>query len=151
MNKYEKRVLGFIVAVLVIFLVFDMVGVSKTSNRYAIPLEYETALTEPGIEKVNDSLYNVNMLAQMWSFEPLEVYVPVGAEIVFNVSSRDVTHGFHMASKGINFMVIPGTISQTSATFDKPGIYPIICHEYCGTGTQHMQAEIIVNHPRETN
>ena len=117
MNKYEKRAINITLAVLVIFLVFDMFGVSGKADRYAKTLEYNTELTEPGIEQINDSLFHVNMLAQMWSFEPLEIYVPVGSDVVFNVSSRDVTHGFHMASKGLNFMVIPGTINQASAPF----------------------------------
>jgi cytochrome c oxidase subunit 2 len=31
-------------------------------------------------------------------------------------------------------MLLPGQISTLTATFDKPGTYNVICHEYCGAG-----------------
>ena len=53
-------------------------------------------------------------------------------------------HGFHIDETNVNFMIIPGQVSKLSHTFDKPGTYKIICHEYCGIGHQTMFAQIIV-------
>ena len=51
------------------------------------------------------------------------------------------------SEKNVNMMAVYGAINKTTVTFDEPGIYPIICHEYCGSGHQHMKAEVIVNYP----
>jgi cytochrome c oxidase subunit 2 len=42
-------------------------------------------------------------------------------------------------------MVIPGQVSRVTATFDKPGEYLIVCHEYCGAGHHVMFGKVIVN------
>jgi cytochrome c oxidase subunit 2 len=42
-------------------------------------------------------------------------------------------------------MLLPGQISQVEVTFNKPGVFHIICHEYCGPGHQAMVAAIEVN------
>ena len=41
-------------------------------------------------------------------------------------------------------MLVPGQISEMDVVFNKPGIYHIICHEYCGPGHQNMVAIIEV-------
>jgi cytochrome c oxidase subunit 2 len=43
-------------------------------------------------------------------------------------------------------MAVYGAVNKSTAKFDKPGVYKITCHEYCGAGHQNMQAEIIVNY-----
>ena len=44
-------------------------------------------------------------------------------------------------------MAIYGNLNKTTVRFDKPGVYNIICHEYCGIGHQNMRAQVIVNYP----
>ena len=149
MDKYEIRVLIGTGVLLVIFLVSVLRGVSKYATDVPECIPYDEAFTEPGITELGDNNYQIYMLAQMWSFEPPEVYLPVGAKVDFYLSSKDVVHGFHINGKGINMMAVPGGINKTSATFSEPGVYDVICHEYCGSGHQHMKAEIIVNHPTQ--
>jgi len=47
----------------------------------------------------------------------------------------------------VNMMAVYGGVNKTTVKFDKPGVYPIVCHEYCGSGHQHMKADVIVNYP----
>ena len=75
------------------------------------------------------------------------IYIPVGSEVDFYLSSKDVVHGFNIAEKNINMMAIYGNINKTTVTFDEPGVYEIVCHEYCGVGHQNMKAQVIVNYP----
>lgn len=44
----------------------------------------------------------------------------------------------------INMMVLPGQVSNLKTTFDKPGTYNVICHEYCGIGHHTMYGQIVV-------
>jgi cytochrome c oxidase subunit 2 len=104
----------------------------------------ETQFAEPGVRHMGGNQYTAHVLAQTWYFEPKELHVPVGAEVTFFVTSRDVTHGFIIEEHNINLMLIPGEISSAKTTFDRPGTYRIICHEYCGSGHHTMIGEIIV-------
>ena len=110
-------------------------------------IPYGEAYTEPRIVQLDDSTFQVFVVAQMWSFEPSEIYLPVGAEVDFYLSSKDVVHGFNIAEKGVNMMAVYGGINKITTKFDEPGVFPIVCHEYCGSGHQHMMGEVIVNYP----
>ena len=76
-----------------------------------------------------------------------EIFIPVGSEVDFYLTSRDVVHGFNIAPKNVNMMAVYGAINKTTVKFDKPGVYDIVCHEYCGIGHQTMRAQVIVNYP----
>jgi len=148
MDKYELRIL----TITGLLLVFFLISVLYAVNRYATDLPecipYDESFTHPGIKKLDDSLYQVFINAQMWSFEPNEMFFPVGSEVDFYLSSKDVVHGFHIAEKGLNMMAVPGGINKMTTKFTEPGVYNIVCHEYCGSGHQHMHAEIVVNYPK---
>lgn len=147
MDRYEIRILTLTGLLLVFFLIAVLHAVNKYATDLPKCIPYDAAFTVPGVKKLDDNLYQVFINAQMWSFEPDELYFPVGSEVDFYLSSKDVVHGFHIAEKGINMMAVPGGINKMTATFNKPGIYNIVCHEYCGSGHQHMRGEIIVNYP----
>ncbi len=151
MDKYELRILTLTGLVLLFFLVAVLHAVNEYATDLPECIPYNESFTKPGIKKLDDSLYQVFINAQMWSFEPSEMYFPVGSEVDFYLSSKDVVHGFHIAEKGINMMAVPGGINKTTTKFTEPGIYNIVCHEYCGSGHQHMMAEIIINFPNSKN
>jgi cytochrome c oxidase subunit 2 len=41
-------------------------------------------------------------------------------------------------------MVLPNIVSYAQARFDKPGVYNILCHEYCGVNHHQMRAGVEV-------
>jgi cytochrome c oxidase subunit 2 len=94
--------------------------------------------------------YEVHYVAKMWAFEPAELEIPVGSKVDFYLSSLDVNHGFQIKYTNINMMAVPGTVNYAQVVFDKPGDYPLICHEYCGAGHQNMMGMIRVK-PREAS
>lgn len=149
MDKYEIRIMILTGITLAIFLV----SVLRTMFTYAtgVPecIPYDESYTKPRIEKLDDKLYQIFALAQMWSFQPSEIRLPVGAEVDFYLTSKDVVHGFNVYDVSLNMMAVPGAINKETVIFDKPGVYKIICHEYCGSGHQHMMGEIIVNYPNK--
>jgi cytochrome c oxidase subunit 2 len=113
----------------------------------------------PQLREIAPGKYELYVRAQTWSFAPLDplspLHIPAGSEVTFYVTSMDVQHGFKVAGTNINMMVLPGQISTLRARFDRPGVYNVICHEYCGSGGpvighHTMYGQIIVDAPAGT-
>ncbi len=149
-DKSEKKVLIITGAVLSLLIFSILYSRGKYSDLPEC-LPFDKAYTEPKVTKLDDKTYQVYAVAAMWQFAPSEIYIPVGSEVDFFVSSKDVVHGFNIAEKNVNLMAIYGNINKTTVKFDKPGVYKITCHEYCGVGHQNMQAQVIVNDPLAKN
>lgn len=98
----------------------------------------------PGVHQLDDGRYEVVVIGRAWSFQPSEVRVPAGVEIVFTATTTDVLHGFNLEGTRLNMMLIPGQVSRNSYTFREPGEYLLICHEYCGLGHHAMAGRVIV-------
>jgi cytochrome c oxidase subunit II len=149
-HKAEKHAIMLTGIVLGVF-VFSILYAQRT-YRTDVPecLPFDKAYTEPAIRQIDDHTMQVFAVASMWNFEPSEIYVPVGTEVDFFLSSKDVVHGFNIAQKNVNMMAVYGSINKTTVKFDKPGVYDIVCHEFCGTGHQNMKAQVIVNVPSKT-
>jgi len=146
-DKAEKRVVSITLAVIGLF-VFSLLY-AKNKYKADLPecLPYDKAYEEPKVVKLDEKTYQVFAVAQMWQFQPAEIYIPVGSDVDFYLTSKDVVHGFNIAEKNVNMMAIYGNLNKTTVRFDKPGVYNIVCHEYCGIGHQNMRAQVIVNYP----
>lgn len=103
----------------------------------------------PGVEIHDDGRVVVSMVAEMFFFSPDPVEVPAGRPVTFRITSPDVIHGLEVVGTNANAMVIPGYVSQFTLTFDEPGEYLILCHEYCGLLHHEMVGRLIV-HEEET-
>jgi cytochrome c oxidase subunit 2 len=145
-DKFEKRIL--IATGLITMLFIFSILYAKTSKSIDLPecLPYNKTYEEPKVVKLDSDLYEVYAVAQMWQFQPAQIYIPVGTTVDFYLTSKDVVHGFDIYEKNVNMMAVYGGINKTTVKFDEPGVYKITCHEYCGVGHQNMQAEIIVNY-----
>lgn len=151
-ERYEKIFMalgGLFLAAAIAALAVSVIGGHASLPAPAGRLDPDEVRTtapfdEPGIRQTGDNTYEVVMIAQAWQWEPAEVTVPVGAEVTFTVTSADTIHGFLVPQTQINAMVIPGQITEVEQTFDDPGDYSVICHEYCGIGHQTMGGRIIV-------
>ena len=109
----------------------------------------ETApFDKPGVVEIAPGQYEVRMTAQIWSFAPNEIRVPAGSTVHFWATSKDVVHGLLIPRVNVNVMVLPGQIAHAQARFDRPGEYPIICHEYCGIAHHTMAGKVIVEAKR---
>ncbi|MBE7469779.1 MAG: cytochrome c oxidase subunit II [Anaerolineae bacterium] len=153
-DLYEKWWIGLGVAMLLIFA--GAIGTSGFAASIQVPqpearIDPKTVTTEgpfvePGLRELAPGKYEAYILAQAspWKFSPAEIRVPVGATVTFYITSADVQHGFDLYNTNINMMALPGQISKLTVTFDTPGEYPYVCHEYCGVGHQNMYGKIIV-------
>ena len=146
-DKIEKRIIFSSMAVMGLFVFSLLYAMKKYKSNVPECLPYDKAYAEPKVNKLDDKTYQVFSVASMWQFQPAEIYIPMGSEVDFYVTSKDVVHGFNIAQKNVNMMAVYGSINKTTVKFDKPGVYDIVCHEYCGVGHQNIHAQVYVNYP----
>ena len=106
---------------------------------------------EERIRELAPGKYEVYILAQTWMYSPGSlnygqppITVPAGSTVTFYVTSKDIQHGFRIQGTNVSMMILPGEVSKLTATFDEPGEYDIVCHEYCGVNHHTMFGKIIV-------
>jgi cytochrome c oxidase subunit 2 len=98
----------------------------------------------PGVVEVGPGRFEARMTAQVWAFAPNEIRVPAGSTVTFVATSKDVVHGLLIPGANVNVMLLPGQIARATARFDRPGEYPMFCHEYCGIAHHVMWGKVIV-------
>lgn len=91
----------------------------------------------------------VRAVARMFNFDPSCLIVPVGTLVTFRMTGPDVIHGVMIPTTNFNTMIVPGYVSKVTTRFDRPGVYRMPCHEYCGLGHHGMWAEIRVVEPKD--
>ncbi len=97
--------------------------------------------------------YVVNVIATAFNYDfgtdedgnaVRKIRIPAGSKVMFQGTTTDVVHGFQIAGTNANMMLEPGYINQVEVKLDKPGVYTLVCNEYCGTGHQFMTAQVEV-------
>jgi cytochrome c oxidase subunit 2 len=136
----------FLFAGAIVISVFGLGIQLPTISDQIAPDEIDTTagFDRPGLREVYPARYEVFMVAQTWSFTPASIEVPVGSEVTFFVTSRDIIHGFKVFDTNINVMVVPGQVTEFTHTFNEAGDYQFYCHEYCGAGHHTMTGIIHV-------
>jgi len=151
-DKYERWWMAFGISMLVAFgalIAFAAVAdnIHPPGGMQQIdPSKVATTppFDKPGLRKLPDGTYEAYYVAEVFSFAPATMTVPLGAKVTFYVTSPDVVHGFFIPHTNINMMAVPGWVTTETHTFKSPGEYLLICHEYCGIGHQNMFAKIEV-------
>ena len=130
---------------LVVSVVFHQAALPEPAGRVT-PDEIDTTapFDEPGYHDTGDGTGELVLVAQAWQWTPAEVTIPAGTEVTIRAVSRDVIHGIRIPDTNANVMVIPGQVSEIEVDFDEPGLYSLVCHEYCGIGHHNMYMTIEV-------
>jgi len=91
---------------------------------------------------------SVDAEAFQFGFELEQNEFSVGDTVEFNVTTRDVTHGFGIYDPDMVIIgqtqAMPEYTNTFYVTFEKPGTYQVLCLEYCGLAHHLMMDEIIV-------
>jgi cytochrome c oxidase subunit 2 len=90
----------------------------------------------------------------MWKFqhpggqrEINELHVPAGRRIQLNMISQDVIHSLYFPALRIKQDVLPGRTTSQWFQADQPGVYHLLCTEFCGTAHSEMRGRIVVLAP----
>jgi cytochrome c oxidase subunit 2 len=78
-----------------------------------------------------------------------ELHVPVGADVLLNLSAQDVIHSFWVPQFRLKQDAIPGERTELRFVATKPGTYPVVCAELCGSYHGGMRSQVIVHTPEE--
>ncbi len=96
-------------------------------------------------------IVNVTGQQWVWSYSYPDEHVnspdlvlPVGREVVFRVTSKDVVHSFWIPSFGIKVDANPAEVTQTRTTPTVPGLYEVRCAELCGLYHSYMESQVKV-------
>ena len=104
-DKIEKRIIISSLALMGLFVFSLLYAKDKYKSNVPECLPYDKAYTEPKINKLDEKTYQVFSVASMWQFQPSEIYIPVGSEVDFYLTSKDVVHGFNISEKNVNMML----------------------------------------------
>jgi cytochrome c oxidase subunit 2 len=103
----------------------------------ANPIGIGSTPSEEG--KVPDAIVNVTGMQYAWIFNypdsnvtAGELHVPVGKDVLLNLSASDVIHSFWVPQFRLKQDVIPGQATQLRFVATKTGTYPVVCTELCG-------------------
>ncbi len=151
-NKYERYFMIVSFAMLIVAglaLIISVVGHHASLPEPAGRVDPEEVRTtapfdDPGLHMTGADTADLVLIGQAWQWTPEEVTVPAGTEVTIIATSIDVVHGIRIPDTNANVMVIPGQISEIDVTFDEPGMYSLLCHEYCGIGHHNMYMNIRV-------
>ncbi len=144
MEKYERNVIVAGLILMAIFLGAILYSSKVMGDDLPECLPPDNLYDKGEVSQLNENTYQIKYLARMWHFEPQVVEIPAGSEVDIFLTSADVVHGMSVENTTINMMAVHGTLNKLTYKFDKPGLYRVFCHEYCGTGHQNMAAFIIV-------
>ncbi len=144
MDRFEKTALMIAGAMLMIFFFSVLYAVKQRDRNVPQCVPYDQPYSKGKLVQLDANTYQLYYLAKMWSFDPPTVEIPLGSVVDIFVTSADVVHGLHIVEKKVNMMAVGGSLNLQTVTFDKPGVYKVTCHEFCGMAHQTMQGEIIV-------
>lgn len=144
-DRTEKR--AILIAILFTAASLGLIAYATWGMGISVPtcVPAAKAFERGSVAKTGNKNYEIHFLAEMWTFEPKRVVVPAGSTLDIYVTSKDVTHGFQIQKTNVNLMVEPGVVTNARVHIDKPGIYPIICHEYCGVAHENMSGILEVS------
>ncbi|PIC68144.1 cytochrome B5 [Sporosarcina sp. P21c] len=157
LHKYEKVWIVFGLASLVLFLL--IIGFAafwkgthpqshiETIDPQNVEANESFQPDNLGLTEVADGKYVVNMVASAFNYDfgkeedgtaTKTIRVPKGSTVLFQVTSKDVVHGFQVAGTNVNMMVEPGHISRFESVMKNDGEFTVVCNEYCGIGHHLM-------------
>lgn len=148
MDRAERNAITVAIALLLFFFVLIVYAAKGLKIDLPTCITDVQPFKEGKLIKHADKRYELHVVAKMWYFDmnggQTEIEIPVGSTVDIYLTSADVVHGMHINNTTINLMAIPGTVNYARYTFNKPGVYHVVCHEFCGVGHQAMQAKIVV-------
>lgn len=90
----------------------------------------------------------IDVTGQMWQWRLSKSRIKAGQPVRFYVTSKDVNHGFGVYDSDLTLLAqtqaMPGYINILEYTFENPGVYKVLCMEYCGIAHHTMATEITV-------
>ena len=109
------------------------------------------------MQKAPANSYDLRVSARQWAWQFIypnghvdeRLHVPAGEPIRLTMTSEDVIHGLWIPALRVKQDVVPGRYSSLWFQADKPGIYDILCTQYCGDDHSNMLSTLEVQTPAD--
>lgn len=140
---YRARLIYFVLlgVVLLFSLGLTLPKVPYQSSRSSVTPDVRVAVTGWMWTWRFDAVSGDGVLA-----EPQNLTVPAGKLIEFSVTSGDVNHGFGIYDDQDHLLTqvqaMPGYTNQLRYRFSAPGVYHVLCMEFCGYAHHLMMTTI---------
>jgi cytochrome c oxidase subunit II len=79
----------------------------------------------------------------------LQLYIPKGRSVYFNIRSKDVIHAFWIPAFRLQEDAVPGITTHWRVTATRLGSYPVVCNLLCGLGHSLMRSTVHVVTPAQ--
>ena len=102
----------------------------------------------PHAVSASDDVVTVNATGGQWYWDIDVEEVPANRTVVFNAHTEDVNHGLGIYGPDgrlhVQVQAMPGYVNQVEYIFEEPGLYQVLCMEFCGIAHHDMIAEFNV-------
>lgn len=144
-NPLKKR-FWFLLILFVIFGIFASVTIPK-SPYYIFADENPSKVVHVAAMQFTFILANEAIDPKKPTGDA-DILVPAKELVEFRVTSLDVNHGFAIYNSENRLVAqtqaMPGYVNRLRWKFDEPGVYTILCLEYCGMAHQVMRSSFTV-------
>jgi cytochrome c oxidase subunit II len=86
----------------------------------------------------------IKVVAKKYGFEPAEIRVKKGDEVLLEVTTADVQHGFHIADLDISEPIQKGKVAKIRFSAANRGEHKIECDIICGPRHDEMVGKLII-------
>ena len=114
-------------------------------NAWVLLLVLVSALSLAGCNRQpKPEPIHIQVTASRYTFQPPVIHIKKGQDVILEISTSDVQHGFEVKELGIDEPIQKGKPALVNFKADKPGEYKVECSIICGHGHERMQGKIIV-------
>jgi cytochrome c oxidase subunit 2 len=101
---------------------------------------------------------DIHVVAKQWMWtvqqpngarEINEIHAPVDTPVRLVMTSQDVIHSMFLPALRIKQDVLPDRYTYLWFNADKPGIYHLLCTQFCGTGHSRMTGRLVLMSPQD--
>ena len=78
-----------------------------------------------------------------------QFHVPVGKDVIVQISSKDVIHSFNIPVLRVKQDAIPGGRIPIWFKATQAGHFELACAQLCGLGHYRMRADVLIDTPEE--
>lgn len=150
--RWERRWLAVSAVISITFVILiaynlavEGVHIAQSSDRGPPETILNNELfASPGVRQLGPRRFQATIVGQTYAFNPAEIRIPVGSEVEFYLTARDVLHGYQIEDTNVNVELIPGEVATLRYTFNEAREYRVTCNEYCGIGHHTMLGRVIV-------
>jgi heme/copper-type cytochrome/quinol oxidase subunit 2 len=128
------------------FFVFEMslMAVRRSVQFGLILTACIASLAASCVRKTPAEATHIHVTMRQFAIEPKLIEVKQAQNVVLEISTEDVLHGFMVPKLGINEPIQPGNAAAIHLDTSRKGEFEVTCSILCGAGHDDMRARILI-------